>query len=70
MSKLLLLKVKMRLIDISVNEIGTPFQTFFVAYKGLGESHVSLWVYTIYKCPLWEKIAYIMVYPLIDQLRS
>ena len=36
MSKLLLLKVKMRRIDIPVSEIGTHFQTFSVADEGLG----------------------------------
>ena len=36
MSKLLLLKVKMRRIDIPVSEIGRHFQTFSVADEGVG----------------------------------
>ena len=36
MSKLLLLKVKMRRIDIPVSEIGRHFQTFSVADEGFG----------------------------------
>ena len=36
MSKLLLLKVKMRLIDIPFSEIGRHFQTFSVADEGVG----------------------------------
>ena len=36
MSKLLLLKVKMRRIDIPFSEIGRHFQTFSVADEGVG----------------------------------
>ena len=36
MSKLLLLKVKMRRIDIPFSEIGRHFQTFSVADDGVG----------------------------------
>ena len=36
MSKLLLLKVKMRRIDIPFSEIGRHFQTFSVADEGIG----------------------------------
>ena len=36
MSKLLILKVKMRRIDIPVSEIGRHFQTFSVADEGVG----------------------------------
>ena len=36
MSKLLLLKVKMRRIDIPVSENGRHFQTFSVADEGVG----------------------------------
>ena len=36
MSKLLVLKVKMRRIDIPVSEIGRHFQTFSVADEGVG----------------------------------
>ena len=40
MSKLSLLKVKLRRIDIPVSEIGTHFQTFSVADEGLGGDDV------------------------------
>ena len=36
MSKLLLLKVKMRRIDFPVSKIGRHFQTFSVADEGVG----------------------------------
>ena len=36
MSKLLLLKVKMRCIDFPVSKIGRHFQTFSVADEGVG----------------------------------
>ena len=42
MSKLFLLKVKMRRIDIPVSEIGAHFQTYFVADEGLGGYDVYL----------------------------
>ena len=40
MSKLLLLKVKMRRMDIPVSEIGSRFQTFYVTDEGLGGDDV------------------------------
>ena len=42
MSKLLLLKVKMRRIDIPVSEIGRHFQTFSVVDEGLGGDDLFL----------------------------
>ena len=41
-------------IDILVSQIGSLFQTCSVADEGL-KGRVSLWVYTIYECPLLEK---------------
>ena len=71
MSKVLLLKVKMRRIDIPSSEIGRQFQTFSVAGEGLGGDDVFLCGSTLSKNVLfWKKIAYIAVYPRIDQLRS
>ena len=41
MSKLLLLKVKMRRIDIPVSEIGAHFQNYSVADEGLGGDEIN-----------------------------
>ena len=69
MSKLLLLKVKMRRIDIPVSEIGRHFQTFSVADEGVGVfvcgSTLSM------NALFWKKKnGYNAVYNRIDQLRS
>ena len=68
MSKLLLLKVKMRRIDFPVSKIGRHFQTFSVADEGVGVfvcgSILSMNVL------FWKKNGYNAVYPRIDQLRS
>ena len=68
MSKLLLLKFKMRRIDIPVNEIGRHFQTFSVADEGVGVfvcgSTLSM------NALFWKKTPYNAVYSRIDQLRS
>ena len=68
MSKLLLLKVKMRRIDIPVSEIGRHFQTFSVADEGVGVfvCGSTLSMYALF----WKKNGYNAVYPRIDQLRS
>ena len=56
MSKSLLLKVKMRRIDIPVNEIGRYFQTFSVADEGLGEMTCSsAGLHYLYSPPLGKK---------------
>ena len=71
MSKLLLLKVTMRHIDISDSEIGTHFQTVSAADEGLGGDGVFLCESTLsINALFWTKITYIAVYPSIDQLRS
>ena len=67
MSKLLLLKVKMRRIDIPVSEIGRHFQTFSVADEGVG---VFVCGSTLSMNALFWKNGYNAVYPRIDQLRS
>ena len=68
MSKLLLLKFKMRHIDIPVSEIGRHFQTFSVADEGVG---VFVCASTLSMNALfWKKTGYNGVYPRIDQLRS
>ena len=60
MSKLLLLKVKMRRIDIPVSEIGTNFQTFSVADEGLGGDEVFLCGFTLsMKSLFWHTLRYI-----------
>ena len=56
MSKLLLLKVKMRRIDIPVSEIGRHFQTISVADEGLGGDDVFLCGSTLsIKSLFWKK---------------
>ena len=56
MSKLLLLKVKMRCIDNPISEIGRHFQTFSVADEGLGGDDVFLCVSTLSMNALfWKK---------------
>ena len=56
MSKLLLLKAKMRRIDIPVSGIGTHFQTFSVATEGLGGNDVFLCVSTLsLNAHFWKK---------------
>ena len=68
MSKLLLLKFKMRHIDIPVREIGRHFQTFSAADEGVG---VFVCASTLSMNALfWKKTGYNAVYPRIDQLRS
>ena len=58
MSRLLLLKVKMRRIDFPVSKIGRHFQTFSVADEGVGVfvcgSILSMNV-LVYECPLFKK---------------
>ena len=56
MSKLLLLKVKMRCIDNPVSEIGRHFQSFSVADEGLGGDDVFLCASTLSMNALfWKK---------------
>ena len=63
MSKLLLLKVKMRRIDIPVSEIGRHFQTFSVADEGLGGDDVFLCGSTLFiKSLFWKKKSRILRY--------
>ena len=63
----------MRRIDIPVSKIGTHFQTFSDADECLGGGGgcgVSLWLYTIFKCLLFEKKTSHTLHPAIDPLRS
>ena len=62
MSKLSLLNVKLRRIDIPVSEIGTHFQTFSVADEGLGGDDVFLCGSTLSINALFWKKSHILLY--------
>ena len=71
MSKLLLLMVTMRRIDIPDSEIGTHFQTVCVADEGLGGYGVFLCEPTLStKTLFWTKNHIHCGISPIDQLRS